>query len=185
MEFYEPADLELVLARSASLLGVELTDDGSAEIAGRSRGTPRIANRLLRRVRDYAEVEADGRVTREVAQAALALYDVDVLGLDRLDRAVLEALVLRFGGGPVGVSTLAVAVGEEPNTVEEVCEPFLVRAGLLARTPRGRVATEAAWRHLGHPLPRGGVVLGGTGGGVGGGGAPGTPGASSEPLFGA
>ena len=100
-------------------------------------------------------------MTREVAQAALALYDVDVLGLDRLDRAVLEALVVRFGGGPVGVSTLAVAVGEEPNTVEEVCEPFLVRAGLLARTPRGRVATEAAWRHLGHPLPRGGALLGG------------------------
>ena len=105
-------------------------------------------------------------MTREVAQAALALYDVDVLGLDRLDRAVLEALVVRFGGGPVGVSTLAVAVGEEPNTVEEVCEPFLVRAGLLARTPRGRVATEAAWRHLGHPLPRGGVLLGGSGGGA-------------------
>jgi holliday junction DNA helicase RuvB len=191
MEFYEPADLQQVLRRSAGLLGVELTDDGSAEIAGRSRGTPRIANRLLRRVRDYAEVEADGRVTREVAQAALALYDVDVLGLDRLDRAVLEALVVR---GPVGVSTLAVAVGEEPNTVEEVCEPFLVRAGLLARTPRGRVATEAAWRHLGHPLPRGGVLLGGAGGGLlggagggagGSGGAPGTPGASSEPLFGA
>ena len=161
MEFYEPADLQQVLRRSAGLLGVELTDDGSAEIAGRSRGTPRIANRLLRRVRDYAEVEADGRVTREVAQAALALYDVDVLGLDRLDRAVLEALVVRFGGGPVGVSTLAVAVGEEPNTVEEVCEPFLVRAGLLARTPRGRVATEAAWRHLGYPLPKGGVPLGG------------------------
>jgi Holliday junction DNA helicase RuvB len=161
MEFYEPAELRLVLARSAALLGVELTDDGSAEIAGRSRGTPRIANRLLRRVRDYAEVEADGRVTRDVARAALALYDVDELGLDRLDRAVLEALVARFGGGPVGVSTLAVAVGEEPNTVEEVCEPFLVRAGLLARTPRGRVATEAAWRHLGYPLPKGGVPLGG------------------------
>ena len=137
MEFYEPAELQQVLRRSAALLGVELSEDGSAEIAGRSRGTPRIANRLLRRVRDYAEVEADGRVTREVAQAALALYDVDVLGLDRLDRAVLEALVVRFGGGPVGVATLAVAVGEEPNTVEEVCEPFLVRAGLLARTPAG------------------------------------------------
>jgi holliday junction DNA helicase RuvB len=191
MEFYEPAELQQVLRRSAALLGVELSEDGSAEIAGRSRGTPRIANRLLRRVRDYAEVEADGRVTREVAQAALALYDVDVLGLDRLDRAVLEALVVRFGGGPVGVATLAVAVGEEPNTVEEVCEPFLVRAGLLARTPRGRVATEAAWHHLGHPLPKGGALLGGLpGGGVsgvfgGGGGAPATPGTSSEPLFGA
>jgi holliday junction DNA helicase RuvB len=179
MEFYEPGELQQVLRRSAALLGVELTEDGSAEIAGRSRGTPRIANRLLRRVRDYAEVEADGRVTRDVAQAALALYDVDVLGLDRLDRAVLEALVVRFGGGPVGVATLAVAVGEEPNTVEEVCEPFLVRAGLLARTPRGRVATEAAWRHLGHPLPQGGALLGG------GTAAPTHPGPSSEPLFGA
>jgi Holliday junction DNA helicase RuvB len=177
MEFYEPAELQQVLRRSAALLGVELSDDGSAEIAGRSRGTPRIANRLLRRVRDYAEVEADGRVTREVAQAGLALYDVDVLGLDRLDRAVLEALVMRFGGGPVGVATLAVAVGEEPNTVEEVCEPFLVRAGLLARTPRGRVATEAAWRHLDQPLPRGGALLGG------GGGAPTAPDSSAEPLF--
>ena len=182
MEFYEPAELQQVLRRSASLLGVELSEDGSAEIAGRSRGTPRIANRLLRRVRDYAEVEADGRVTREVARAALALYDVDDLGLDRLDRAVLEALVVRFGGGPVGVATLAVAVGEEPNTVEEVCEPFLVRAGLLARTPRGRVATEAAWRHLGHPLPLGGAWLTGSGGGTG---TPTTPGASPEPLFGA
>src|SRR5919112_674543 len=161
MEFYDPAELQLVLARSADLLGVDLTDEGSAEIAGRSRGTPRIANRLLRRVRDFAEVRADGRVTRDVARAALALYDVDELGLDRLDRAVLEALVVRFGGGPVGVSTLAVAVGEEPHTVEEVCEPFLVRAGLLARTPRGRVATEAAFRHPGHPVPRGGLALSG------------------------
>ena len=177
MEFYETADLEKVLARSADLLGVELTSAGSAEIAGRSRGTPRIANRLLRRVRDYAEVRADGRVTVEVARAALALYDVDDLGLDRLDRSVLDALVSRFGGGPVGVSTLAVAVGEEPHTVEEVCEPFLVRAGLLARTPRGRVATEAAFRHLGHPVPRGGLPLsGGTD-------DPPSDGASSQTLF--
>ena len=161
MEFYETADLERVLARSADLLGVELTREGSAEIAGRSRGTPRIANRLLRRVRDYAEVRADGRITLDVARAALALYDVDDLGLDRLDRSVLDALVTKFGGGPVGVATLAVAVGEEPHTVEEVCEPFLVRAGLLARTPRGRVATEAAFRHLGHPVPRGGLPLAG------------------------
>src|SRR5215207_4385824 len=153
MEFYEPAELERVLRRAADLLGVELTEDGSAEIAGRSRGTPRIANRLLRRVRDYAEVEADGAVTREVARAALTVYDVDELGLDRLDRAVLSALVRGFGGGPVGVSTLAVAVGEDPGTVEEVCEPFLVRAGMLARTPRGRVATAAAWAHLGVPAP--------------------------------
>ncbi len=148
MEFYEPPELELVLHRSAGILGVDLRSDGATEIAGRSRGTPRIANRLLRRVRDYAEVRADGAITREVARAGLAIYDVDQLGLDRLDRAVLTALVRSFGGGPVGVSTIAVAVGEEPATVEEVCEPFLVRAGMLARTPRGRVATAAAWHHL-------------------------------------
>jgi Holliday junction DNA helicase RuvB len=149
LDFYEPADLETVLRRSAALLGVALTPDGAAEIGGRARGTPRIANRLLRRVRDYAEVKADGIVNREVARAALAMYDVDELGLDRLDRAVLEALLVRFNGGPVGLSTLAVAVAEEPETVETVAEPFLVRAGMLARTPRGRVATPAAWRHLG------------------------------------
>jgi Holliday junction DNA helicase RuvB len=112
-----------------------------------------VANRLLRRVRDYAEVRADGVVTEQVARAALRVYEVDELGLDRLDRAVLTALVGSFGGGPVGLSTLAVAVGEQPDTVEEVCEPYLVRAGLLARTPRGRVATEAAWRHLGRTPP--------------------------------
>jgi Holliday junction DNA helicase RuvB len=148
MEFYEPDELELVLHRSAGILNVDLRPDGATEIAARSRGTPRIANRLLRRVRDYAEVRADGAITLEVARAGLAVYDVDQLGLDRLDRAVLTALVRTFGGGPVGVSTIAVAVGEEPATVEEVCEPFLVRAGMLARTPRGRVATAAAWRHL-------------------------------------
>lgn len=114
---------------------------------------------MLRRVRDYAEVRADGVITREVAQAALAVYDVDERGLDRLDRAVLTALVESFGGGPVGLSTLAVAVGEQPDTVEEVCEPYLLRAGLLARTPRGRVATEAAWRHLGKTPPD--AILGG------------------------
>ncbi|SDJ16054.1 Holliday junction DNA helicase subunit RuvB [Frankineae bacterium MT45] len=153
MDFYDEMELETVLHRSAALLGVPLREDGAAEIAGRSRGTPRIANRLLRRVRDYAEVRADGVVTQEVANAALAVYDVDELGLDRLDRAVLDALVRRFGGGPVGVGTLAVAVGEEAETVEEVAEPFLVRAGLLARTARGRVATPAAWHHLGLTPP--------------------------------
>jgi Holliday junction DNA helicase RuvB len=153
MDFYDSAELEQVLRRSAELLGVALRDDGATEIASRSRGTPRIANRLLRRVRDYAEVRADGVVTEPVARAALAVYDVDELGLDRLDRAVLDALVRRFGGGPVGVGTLAVAVGEEIATVEEVAEPFLVRAGLLARTPRGRVATPAAWTHLGLTAP--------------------------------
>jgi Holliday junction DNA helicase RuvB len=155
MDFYEPPELEQVLGRSAQLLDVRLTPEGAAEIASRSRGTPRIANRLLRRVRDFAEVRADGVVTAEVAHAALAVYDVDELGLDRLDKAVLNALVRRFGGGPVGVSTLAVAVGEEIETVQEVAEPFLVRAGLLARTPRGRVATPAAWRHLGVQPPAG------------------------------
>ena len=153
MEFYEAAELDRVLRRAAVILDVDLRPDGADEIAGRSRGTPRIANRLLRRVRDYAEVRADGAVTREVARAALKVYDVDELGLDRLDRAVLTALVRSFRGGPVGVSTLAVAVGEEPATVEEVCEPFLVRAGMLARTPRGRVATIGAWRHLGLEPP--------------------------------
>jgi holliday junction DNA helicase RuvB len=149
LEFYEPAELDILLHRSARILGVSMTDDGATEIAGRSRGTPRIANRLLRRVRDYAEVRGDGIVNAASAQAALRVYDVDDLGLDRLDKAVLTALVRSFGGGPVGLSTLAVAVGEQPDTVEEVCEPFLVRAGLLARTPRGRVATAGAWRHLG------------------------------------
>lgn len=153
MEFYEPTELELVLRRAAVILDVDLRPDGAEEIAGRSRGTPRIANRLLRRVRDFAQVRADGAVTRQVARDALAVYDVDELGLDRLDRAVLSALVRLFGGGPVGVSTLAVAVGEEAGTVEEVCEPYLVRAGMLARTPRGRVATAAAWSHLGITPP--------------------------------
>ncbi|WP_375486137.1 Holliday junction branch migration DNA helicase RuvB [uncultured Jatrophihabitans sp.] len=161
MDFYDAGELEQVLRRSAALLGVDLRPDGGREIAGRSRGTPRIANRLLRRVRDYAEVRADGVVTEAIAQAALAVYDVDELGLDRLDRAVLDALVRRFGGGPVGVGTLAVAVGEEIETVEEVAEPFLVRAGLLARTPRGRVATPAAWEHLhlAPPSANGGPTL--------------------------
>ena len=149
LDFYEAAELEVIVRRSADLLGVALRGDGAEEIARRSRGTPRIANRLLRRVRDYAEVRADGVVTRDLARAALELYEVDEEGLDRLDRAVLGALVIRFGGGPVGLSTLAVAVGEEAETVEVVAEPFLVRSGLMARTPRGRVATAAAWQHLG------------------------------------
>ena len=153
LEFYDAAELDTIVHRSAHLLGVELTPEGSAEIAGRSRGTPRIANRLLRRVRDFAQVRADGVVTLPVARAALELYEVDERGLDRLDRGVLEALCQRFGGGPVGLSTLAVAVGEERETVEEVAEPFLVRNGFLARTPRGRVATPAAWQHLGLTVP--------------------------------
>jgi Holliday junction DNA helicase RuvB len=160
LDFYEAAELEVIVRRSATLLGVALGDDGADEIARRSRGTPRIANRLLRRVRDYAEVRADGRVTRDVARVALELYEVDEHGLDRLDRAVLAALVSRFGGGPVGLSTLAVAVGEEAETVEVVAEPFLVREGLITRTPRGRVATAAAWQHLGLVPPPGAGAIG-------------------------
>jgi Holliday junction DNA helicase RuvB len=155
LDYYDPAELHRIVDRSAGLLTLEITDDGGREIASRSRGTPRIANRLLRRVRDYAEVRAGGVVDHDVARRALSLYEVDELGLDRLDRAVLGALCRSFGGGPVGVSTLAVAVGEERETVEELAEPFLVRLGFLARTPRGRIATPAAWRHLGLAAPVG------------------------------
>jgi Holliday junction DNA helicase RuvB len=153
LDFYDSDELTSILVRSAELLDVPLEPDGASEIAGRSRGTPRVANRLLRRVRDFAEVRGHGAIDRATASAALTIYDVDDIGLDRLDRSVLEALVAKFGGGPVGVGTLAVAVGEERETVEEVAEPYLVRAGLLARTPRGRIATPAAWEHLGmnHP----------------------------------
>ena len=153
MEFYSPAELMRVISRSAGILGIDLPADAGAEIAKRSRGTPRIANRLLRRVRDFAEVRAGGVANLHVTRAALKVYDVDELGLDRLDRAVLTALCTSFGGGPVGLTTLAVAVGEEPTTVEEVCEPFLVRLGMLARTPRGRIATASAWSHLGLKQP--------------------------------
>jgi len=153
LDFYDAVDLEHIVHRSAELLGVQLDGPGAVEIARRSRGTPRIVNRLLRRVRDFAQVRADGRITKSVAQAALALYEVDELGLDRLDRGVLEAICRRFAGGPVGLSTLAISVGEERETVEEVAEPFLVRQGFLMRTPRGRVATAAAWQHLGLSVP--------------------------------
>jgi len=153
LEFYAADELDEIVRRSARLLEVETVPEGAVEIASRSRGTPRIANRLLRRVRDYAQVRADGVVTRDISRRALELFEVDESGLDRLDRAVLDALCNRFGGGPVGLSTLAVAVGEERETVEEVAEPFLVRNGMLARTPRGRVATAAAWTHLGLEVP--------------------------------
>src|SRR6187399_3165175 len=153
LEFYDAADLQRIVVRSASLLKVTVDEDGAHEIASRSRGEPRIANRLLRRVRDFAQVRADGEVTRPLVRDALALFEVDEQGLDRLDLAVLGALCRRFGGGPVGLGTLAVAVGEERETVEEVAEPFLVRSGYLARTARGRVATPAAWQHLGLTVP--------------------------------
>jgi Holliday junction DNA helicase RuvB len=153
LDFYQPAELEIIIRRSAGLLEVRLTDEAAVELSRRSRGTPRIANRLLRRVRDYAEVRADGVVTGDIARTALEIYEVDEHGLDRLDRGVLDAVIRRFGGGPVGLSTLAVALGEEAETVEVVAEPFLVRCGLLTRTPRGRVATAAAWTHLGLEPP--------------------------------
>ncbi|ALE34119.1 ATP-dependent DNA helicase RuvB [Lawsonella clevelandensis] len=149
MDFYDVEQLEEIIHRSASILDIDIVPSGAGEIASRSRGTPRIANRLLRRVRDYADVRSQGHIDRTVARAALAVYDVDELGLDRLDTAVLDAIIRMYNGGPVGLSTIAVAVGEEPNTIEEVCEPFLVRAGMLSRTPRGRVATPQAWEHLG------------------------------------
>jgi len=155
MEFYDVDDLTRVVTRAARILDVTMDPDAAVEIASRSRGTPRIANRLLRRVRDFAEVNADGHIDLAAAQGALEVFDVDELGLDRLDRSVLNALIRGHGGGPVGVNTLAIAVGEEPGTVEEVCEPYLVRAGLIARTGRGRVATAAAWRHLGLEPPEG------------------------------
>ncbi|MFO7243311.1 MAG: Holliday junction branch migration DNA helicase RuvB [Actinomycetes bacterium] len=153
LDFYEPAELRRILERSAAMLGFTLDDDAAAEISLRSRGTPRIANRLLRRVRDWSQVHGTGEGDLEAARAALAVYEVDERGLDRLDRAVLSALCSRFAGGPVGLSTLAVAVGEEPETVETVAEPFLVREGLVVRTPRGRVATADGWRHLGLTPP--------------------------------
>ncbi len=148
LEFYEPDELHEVLVRAARLLSLAIDEDALAEIARRSRGTPRIANRLLRRVRDFALVRG-GPADRAAVRAALELYDVDEQGLDRLDRAVLSAIVDRFDGGPVGLSTLAVSVGEEAETIEAVVEPFLVRTGLLSRTPRGRIATARAWEHLG------------------------------------
>ncbi|MBP2435517.1 Holliday junction branch migration DNA helicase RuvB [Microbacterium amylolyticum] len=154
LEYYEPSELESVIERSALVLGIDLDDTQRSEIARRSRGTPRIANRLLRRVRDWTLVHGAGReVSLAGVQAALNLYDVDAIGLDRLDRAVLDALVRRFRGGPVGLSTLAVTVGEEADTVESVVEPYLVRIGFMGRTPRGRVATPEAYVHLGLPVP--------------------------------
>lgn len=152
LEFYEDSELESVVERAAGLLNVDISEDAIQLIASRSRGTPRIANRLLRRVRDFGLVNQQPASIFSV-NAALELYDVDEFGLDRLDRAVLRALVERFGGGPVGISTLAMAVGEETETIESVVEPFLLRAGLMSRTPRGRLATRQAWQHLGFAPP--------------------------------
>ncbi|WP_035781874.1 Holliday junction branch migration DNA helicase RuvB [Arthrobacter sp. H14] len=153
LEFYSVEELELVLRRSAMLMDLKVNSAAFSEVAGRSRGTPRIANRLLRRVRDWALVHGIEQIDSRAASAALDMYEVDEKGLDRLDRAVLLALINKFRGGPVGLSTLAIAVGEEPETVETVAEPYLVREGLLGRTPRGRIAMPSAWEHLDLPLP--------------------------------
>jgi holliday junction DNA helicase RuvB len=153
LDYYADDDLSTILRRSAQILGVELEAEGADEIARRSRGTPRIANRLLKRVRDYAEVRADGRATADTARAALSLFEVDELGLDKVDRAILDTLCRTFAGRAVGLGTLAVAVGEAPETVEDVYEPFLMQRGLLERTPRGRVATPLAFEHVGLHAP--------------------------------
>lgn len=153
LDFYDDASLSRIVRRSAELLEVSIDDDAIDEIGSRSRGTPRVANRLLRRVRDFAQVRGDGYIRMSDAQSALAMYEVDDNGLDRLDRALLDVLVRRFGGGPVGLTTLAMAIGEEAETIESLAEPFLVRMGFLARTPRGRVATELGWHQLGLTPP--------------------------------
>jgi holliday junction DNA helicase RuvB len=153
LDFYEVGELEAIVRRAAAILGVAMEPGGAAEIARRARGTPRIGNRLLRRVRDFAEVRGSGVITAEAARDGLALFEVDDAGLDKVDRAILGAVCRRFAGGPVGLSTLAISVGEEPETVEDVYEPYLLQLGLLKRTPRGRVATAAAWSHLGLAPP--------------------------------
>lgn len=159
LDYYSPADLEVIVRRSAGLLLVPLDDAGAAEIARRARGTPRVANRLLKRVRDFAEVRGDGTVNAIVARQALAMFEVDELGLDKLDLALVRAVVEKFGGGPVGVSTLGAALHEEPDTLEDVCEPYLLQLGFLKRTPRGRVATDLAYDHLGLSRAGGATLL--------------------------
>ena len=155
LDFYEDAELSVIVKRSAALMGIEISEAAIQELGSRSRGTPRVANRLLRRVRDYAQVHSNGKVDIKEAKAALELYEVDEIGLDRLDLAVLETLVKRFNGGPVGISTLAMAIGEEAETIESLAEPFLVRMGFISRTPRGRIATPAGFAHLGLKAPIG------------------------------
>jgi holliday junction DNA helicase RuvB len=155
LEHYDAGDLQRIVMRSAGILGLEVTDDGAEEIAGRARGTPRVANRLLRRVRDFAEVRERGMIDREVAIEGLEMLEVDGAGLDRHDRQFLQTIAGKFAGGPVGLSTLAVAIGEEADTIEDVFEPYLLQQGLVKRTPRGRVLTERAYEHLGLPVPEG------------------------------
>lgn len=153
LDFYDDEELQLIVRRAASILHVDIDQQGAGEIARRSRGTPRIANRLLRRVRDFAEVRKDGTISQQTANEALVVFGVDILGLDKVDRAVLGAICQQFNGGPVGLSTLAISVSEQTETIEDVYEPFLIQQGLIARTPRGRVAMPAAWDHLGLPRP--------------------------------
>ena len=155
LNFYPADELATIVRRSASILGVEVTEDGAAELAKRARGTPRVANRLLRRVRDYAQVKADGRIDVSVAQDALLMLDVDEYGLDEMDARVLKTLIEKFEGGPVGLNSLAVAMGEDATTLEEVYEPFLIMEGFLMRTPQGRVATPRAFRRFGYTIPDG------------------------------
>ena len=158
LEFYSAAELQQIVSRSSRLLNVQITDEGAFEIARRSRGTPRIANRLLRRVRDFAEVKANGHVTPEVADAALIMLDVDHAGLDMMDRKLIEAVLYKFGGGPVGLDNVAAAIGEERDTIEDVLEPFLIQQGYLMRTPRGRIATPMAYEHFGLTVPANGAT---------------------------
>ncbi len=153
LEFYSDQELKTIVQRAAGILRIAINEDGAWEIARRARGTPRVANRLLKRVRDYAEVRADGMITGEVAAAALQLFEVDEYGLDRIDRDLLLTIIEKFNGGPVGVDTIAAAVNEEVETIEDVCEPYLMQIGYLQRTPRGRVATNRAYRHLGLTPP--------------------------------
>jgi Holliday junction DNA helicase RuvB len=154
LEFYTPPELARIVTRSAGLLNAPIVEEGALEIARRSRGTPRIANRLLRRVRDYAEVKGEGRITREMADAALVMLDVDPVGFDLMDRKLLEAVLFKFGGGPVGLDNLAAAIGEERDTIEDVLEPYLIQQGYLQRTPRGRIATGLAYQHFGVTAPQ-------------------------------
>ena len=152
LELYSPEELKDIVRRSADILGIRTDDSGAAEIAKRSRGTPRIANRILKRVRDFAEVRADGKITRDVADMALDALEIDEIGLDMTDRRVLESIIYNFGGGPVGLDTLAATIGEEAITIEDVVEPYLMQFGFLSRTPRGRCATKKAYDHLGIPF---------------------------------
>jgi Holliday junction DNA helicase RuvB len=154
LEFYTPEELARIVKRSAGLLGAPIESDASFEVARRSRGTPRIANRLLRRVRDYAEVKGDGTITMDMAHRALAMLDVDPMGFDLMDRKLLEAVIHKFDGGPVGLDNIAASIGEERDTIEDVIEPYLIQQGYLQRTPRGRMATLAAFRHLGLQPPQ-------------------------------